>query len=140
MIARALLLLLTLQSATAAPLKLTTDEQDLRKFQPLVRAAARAPDHRALLKLIDLPLRVNESGPLGRARYYRTRQSVERDFSRIFPPPVLEAMRNGPYETMGSGKGMIGTGVVWFTRPCHARVCYPEGPGPFRISVINLDH
>ena len=138
MIARALLLFLTLQSATAAPSRLTTDEQDLRKFQPLVRAAARASDHRTLLGLIDLPLRVNEGKRPVRIRYYRTLRSVERDFARIFPPSILEAMRSGPYETVGSGKGMIGTGVVWFARPCHARLCNPEGPGPLRISVINL--
>jgi hypothetical protein len=127
-----------LQSAAADP-TLTTDEQDLRKFEPLARAAAGSSDHRALIGLIDLPLRVNRGGRTHSTRYYRTTQSIERDFSRIFPPEILEAMRTGTYGTMGTGKGMVGIGNVWFARPCHTRVCNLEGPGPFRISVINLD-
>jgi len=134
MIAR-LSLLLLLQSA-AGPV-LTTDEQDLRKFEPLARAAARSPNHKALLRLIDLPLRVNTGGRTVRTHYYRTKQSIERNFSRIFTPAILATMRAGPYGTVGTGKGMIGIGEVWFTRPCHTRICDLEGPSPFRISVIN---
>jgi len=136
MIAR-LSLLLLLQSAAASSV-LTTDEQDLRKFEPLVRAAARSPDHRALLRLVDLPLRVNTGGRRVRTHYYRTARSIEQNFSRIFPPAILAIMRTGTYETAGTGKGMIGIGEVWFARPCHTRICDLEGPGPFRISVINL--
>jgi hypothetical protein len=138
MIAR-LTFLFLLQATLAGP-TLTTDDQDLRKFEPLARAAARAPDRRALLALIDLPLRVNRGGRTVRTHYYRTRKSVERDFSRIFPPKILETLRTGPYVSSGTGKGMVGSGAIWFTRPCHTQVCNPEGPGPFRISVINLDN
>jgi len=134
---RSILLLLAAQSATA-PVQLTTDDRDLVSFEAQARAAARSKDHHDLLKLVDLPLRVNSGGWPVRTRYYRTAKSIEQDFARIFASQILRSMRFGNYELVGSGKGTVGSGAVWFMRPCHTRVCEPDGPGSFRISVVNL--
>jgi len=136
MLASALLLGLALQSATADE-RPTADDLELALFEPQIRAAANSRQHSDLIKLVDLPLRVNTGGPTARTRYYHTVKSIERDFPRIFTAEIIRALQAGKYEISGFGKGMIGVGDVWFGRPCHAKVCYPEGPGHFRIMVIN---
>jgi hypothetical protein len=129
------LFMLTQTVGNSEPLAL--GERDVRKFEPLARAAVATSDHRKLIALVNLPLRVNFRRSV--YRYYRSRAAIERNFSKIFPPEIINAMRTGPYESFGSENAMIGAGTIWLARPCHSKICYPEGPGGFRISVINQD-
>ncbi|CAN5444171.1 hypothetical protein BH10PSE14_BH10PSE14_16940 [soil metagenome] len=96
MLASALLLSSALQSATADE-RPTADDLELSLFEPQIRAAANSRHHSDLIKLVDLPLRVNTGGRTARTRYYHKAKSIERDFPRIFTAEIIRAMQAGKY-------------------------------------------
>ena len=103
-------------------------------FLSRLQAAVRAGDRRAIIALIDFPLRVNEAkGP----RLYRDARSVERDFERIFTPKVRRAILGQRADRLfvRDQGAMIGDGELWFDRTCPNATCSP--PGPVRIMAVN---
>jgi hypothetical protein len=109
-------------------------DQAYQQFLPKLQAALRENDRRAIIKLVGLPLRVNfESG----AEVYRDRQSVVRDFDRIFTARVREAvLGQQPGSLFERDQGaMVGNGQLWFRKTCPNRACSP--PGPVRIVAVN---
>ena len=133
------------RSASGAAQRVTTSnaaragdrkEQDsTRAFLARLQAAVRVNDRRAVINLIDFPLRVNSKG---RTRIYRDAQSVERDYGRIFTPEVRRAILRQRFDQLFSrDQGtMIGDGEVWFDQTCSNAECSPAGP--IRIKAINL--
>jgi hypothetical protein len=83
-----------------------------------------------VVRLVDLPLRVNFAEG---ARTYRDRGSIERDFDRIFTPPVRQAILDQRADRLFTNYqgAMIGDGEVWFDQTC------PNASCPVRIRSIN---
>jgi len=100
-----------------------------------LQSAVRTGNRPAVVKLIDLPLRVN--GPNGRRLTYRSGGSVQRDYERIFTARVRGAILQQRFENLfGRDKGvMIGNGEVWFDHTCPNPSCTPMGP--VRIRAVN---
>jgi hypothetical protein len=109
-------------------------EQGYGAFLLQLQAAVRSNDRGAVIALIDFPLRVN--GP-GGSRLYSDRQSVERDFGRIFTPKVRRAILGQRADQLfvRDQGAMIGEGEVWFDATCPSASCSPAGP--MRIRAIN---
>jgi hypothetical protein len=105
-----------------------------RAFLSRLQSAVRAKDRRAIVNLIDLPLRVNFNDG---AHTYRDRRSIERDFERIFTPAVRKAILGQRAERLFTNTqgAMVGDGQVWFDQTCPNDACSP--PGPVRIKAIN---
>jgi hypothetical protein len=105
-----------------------------RQFLSRLQAAVRARNKGAVVRLVDLPLRVNFAGG---TRTYRDRGSIQRDFDRIFTPRVKQAILDQRADRLfGNYQGaMIGDGEVWFDRTCPNSSCSPAGP--VRIRAIN---
>ncbi|HEX3423323.1 MAG TPA: hypothetical protein VHS33_07985 [Sphingomicrobium sp.] len=117
----------TAQSAAAV-------DQAYRRFLPELQAALRSKDRRPLINLVSLPLRVNFAG---HPRLYRNRQSVERDFSRIFTAKVRLAVlkqKRGSLFVRDQG-AMVGDGELWFSETCRDSRC--SDFGPVRIVAVN---
>ena len=103
-------------------------------FLSRLQAAVRGGSKGAVVRLVDLPLRVNFAGG---AQTYRDRRSVERDFDRIFTPRVKEAILDQRADGLFTNYqgAMIGDGEVWFDQTCPHSSCSPAGP--VRIRSIN---
>jgi hypothetical protein len=122
--------------ATARNHEVAADSTDAAyaAFLSRLQAAVRADDRRAIIALIDFPLRVNEAkGP----RLYRDARSVEGNFERIFTPKVKRAiLRQRADRLFVRDQGaMIGDGELWFDRTCPNATCSP--PGPAKIMAVN---
>ena len=104
------------------------------QFLSRLQAAVRAGNKGAVVRLVDLPLRVNFAGG---ARTYRDRRSIERDFDRIFTPRVRQAIFDQRADRLFTNYqgAMIGDGEVWFDQTCPNASCSPAGP--VRIRSIN---
>lgn len=104
------------------------------QFLSRLQAAVRAKNKAAVVRLVDLPLRVNFAGG---ARTYRDRGSIQRDFDRIFTPRVTRAILDQQADRLfiNYQGAMIGDGQVWFDRTCPNASCSPAGP--VRIRSIN---
>jgi len=105
-----------------------------RQFLPKLQAALGRNDRRAVIKLVDLPLRVNfGSGP----QLYRDRRSLMHDFDRIFTARVKEAvLGQRPDSLFVRDQGaMVGNGELWFRETCPNSACSPLGP--VRIVAVN---
>lgn len=90
----------------------------------------------AVAKAIRLPLRVN--GPQSyRVRYYRKQSNVLRDYDRLFPAPVVDAIARQDLNDLGmhDGNYMIGSGDIWFGQACLGKFC--DEMGRFEIFAIN---
>ena len=105
-----------------------------RRFLSSLQSAVRADNRRAVANLASLPLRVNFDGG---AWTYRDRQSIERDFDRIFTPRVKQAILSQRADRLFTNYqgAMIGDGQVWFDQTCLNDSCSPAGP--VRIKAIN---
>jgi hypothetical protein len=103
-------------------------------FLERLQAAVRSNNRRAVIKLIQLPLRVNFNGG---SRLYRDAASVRADYDRIFTPHVRQAiLGQKAKELFGRDQGvMIGSGQVWFDHSCPDTSCSPAGP--VRITAVN---
>jgi hypothetical protein len=112
----------------------TTEDRPYGAFLARLQAAVRSGDHRAVIALIDWPLRVNGSGG---TRRYRDAQSLERDFDQVFTPRVRTAILKQRADRLfvRDQGAMIGTGEVWFSRTCPNAGCSPGGP--VRITAVN---
>jgi hypothetical protein len=108
--------------------------QAYQHFLPKLQTAFRKNDRRAVIKLVDLPLRVNfESG----TQLYRERQSIIRDFDRIFTAKVRQAVLGQRPESLfvRDQGAMVGNGELWFRETCPNSRCSPLGP--VRIVAVN---
>jgi|GEM_PF-3093769 len=132
-----LLCLLTLPGAapSRAPDWVLRD-RDYRRFLGDLQNAVRRGDREAVIRLADLPLRVN--GPGRHRAEERSAAAIRRHYGRIFIPAVRRAILAQRFETLfGSSKGlMIGDGAVWFDHTCPSRRCTPAGP--VRMFAVNL--
>jgi hypothetical protein len=108
--------------------------QTYRHFLPKLQAAFRRNDRRAVIRLVDLPLRVNFGTG---TQLYRERQSVTRDFDRIFTAKVRQAvLSQRPDSLFVRDQGaMVGDGELWFRETCPNSRCSPLGP--IRIVAVN---
>jgi hypothetical protein len=109
-------------------------DRSYRAFLARLQVAVRADDRRAVVRLIDFPLRVNfQAG----ARSYGDVRSVEREFERIFTPRVRQAILNQqPDQLFVRDQGaVIGNGEVRFDFACKRAPCSPADP--VRIEAIN---
>ena len=104
------------------------------QFLSRLQAAVRTGNKGAVVRLVDLPLRVNLAEG---ARTYRDRRSIERDFDRIFTPRVRQAILDQRADRLFTNYqgAMIGDGEVWFDQTCPNASCSPAGP--VRIRSIN---
>lgn len=104
------------------------------QFLSRLQAAVRADNKGAVVRLVDLPLRVNFAGG---ARTYKDRRSIERDFDRIFTPRVKQAILDQRADRLSTNYqgAMIGDGAVWFDQTCPNGSC--SRAGPVRIRAIN---
>jgi hypothetical protein len=104
------------------------------QFLSRLQAAVRAGKKGAVVRLVDLPLRVNFAGG---ARAYGDRRTIERDFDRIFTPRVRQAILDQRADRLFTNYqgAMIGDGEVWFDQTCPNASCSPAGP--VRIRSIN---
>lgn len=105
-----------------------------RRFLSRLQSAVRANDKGAVAGLAASPLRVNfEGGP----KTYSDRNSIERDYDRIFTPRVRRAILGQRADRLFANYqgAMIGDGQVWFDQTCPNDSCSP--PGPMRIKAIN---
>ena len=132
--ALALSLLLLANSAPTAPGWVLRD-RTYQTFLVDLQSAVRTGNRPALVKLIDLPLRVN--GPNGHSKTYRSASTIQRDYLRIFTPRVRSAILQQRFEELfGRDQGvMIGNGEVWFDHTCPNAACTPKGP--VRIRAVN---
>jgi len=105
-----------------------------RQFLSRLQTAMRGRNKGAVVRLVDLPLRVNFAGG---ARTYRDRRSIERDFDRIFTARVRQAILDQRADRLFTNYqgAMIGDGEVWFDQTCPNASCSPAGP--VRIRSIN---
>jgi hypothetical protein len=112
----------------------TTEDRAYGAFLAHLQAAVRSGDRRAVIALIDWPLRVNGSGD---TRRYRDAQSLERDFDQVFTPRVRTAILKQRADRLfvRDQGAMIGNGQVWFSRTCPNATCSPVGP--LRITAVN---
>jgi hypothetical protein len=103
-------------------------------FLSRLQSAVRTNNHRAVIALIDFPLRVNAPGG---ARIYRDAASVERDFDRIFTARVKQAIAQQRADRLfvRDQGAMVGDGEIWFDQTCPNASCSP--PGPVRIRSVN---
>lgn len=103
-------------------------------FLERLQAAVGSNNRRAVIKLIQLPLRVNFNGG---SRLYRDAASVRADYDRIFTPDVTQAILGQRFDQLfGRDQGlMIGSGQIWFDHICTNPQCSP--PGPVRITAVN---
>jgi hypothetical protein len=103
-------------------------------FLERLQGAVRSNNRRAVIRLIQLPLRVNFNGG---SRLYRDAASVRANYDRIFTPNVRQAiLGQKAKELFGRDQGaMIGSGQVWFDHSCPDTSCSP--PGPVRITAVN---
>jgi hypothetical protein len=109
-------------------------DRSYQTFLTRFQDAVRYDDRKAVLELIDFPLRVNsESG----TRLYPDAQSVARDYEEIFTPEVRRAVLDQQFDRLfGRDQGvMIGNGEIWFDHSCTNPECTP--PGPVRITTVN---
>jgi hypothetical protein len=104
------------------------------QFLSRLQAAVRSGNKGAVVRLVDLPLRVNLAEG---ARTYRDRRSIERDFDRIFTSRVRQAILDQRADRLFTNYqgAMIGDGEVWFDQTCPNASCSPAGP--VRIRSIN---
>lgn len=100
------------------------------QFLSRLQAAVRTGNKGAVVRLVDLPLRVNFAEG---ARTYRDRGSIERDFDRIFTPRVRRAILDQRADRLFTNYqgAMIGDGEVWLDQTC------PNASCPVRIRSIN---
>jgi hypothetical protein len=105
-----------------------------QRFLSQLQAAVRSNDRSAVVRLVNLPLRVNFAGG---GRVYRDRQAVTRDFDRIFTAKVRRAIAaQRPDQLFVRDQGtMIGDGEVWFSESCANAAC--SATGPVRILAVN---
>ena len=118
----------------ASPLRTASVDRKYAAFLSRLQSAVRSNNHRAVIALIDFPLRVNASAG---TRSYRDSNSVERDFDRIFTSRVKRAIAQQRADRLfvRDQGAMIGDGEVWFDQTCPNASCSP--PGPVRIRAIN---
>lgn len=100
-----------------------------------LQSAIRAGNRPAVVKLIDLPLRVN--GPNGHSQTYRSAISIQRDYTRIFTGRVRSAILQQRFEELFARDlgVMIGNGEVWVDHTCPNSACAPRGP--VQIKAVN---
>ena len=105
-----------------------------RTFLSQLQSAVRVGDRGAVIRLVGLPLRVNENG---KSQVYPDAASVRRNYDRIFTPKVTQAILNQRFERLfGRDQGvMIGDGQLWFDHRCTKAKC--ASPGPVRITAVN---
>lgn len=104
------------------------------EFLSRLQAGVKANDRSAIIGLIGFPLRVNLDG---RARTYRSREDVERDFDRIFTTQVRSAVLNQRPDNLMSRDGgrLMGNDRLWFGPSCSGKSCSSDGA--FRIREVN---
>jgi hypothetical protein len=126
-------LLLAASAVPSAP-DWVLQDSSYQTFLTRLQDAVRSDDRKAVIELIDFPLRVNsESG----TRLYPDAQAVARDYDRIFTPEVRRAVLDQRFDRLfGRDQGvMIGDGEIWFDHSCTNAECSP--PGPVRITAVN---
>jgi hypothetical protein len=122
-------------SALASPARSAPQlDPAYQHFLSKLQAALRANDRRTVVKLVNLPLRVNFTAG---AELYRERQSVMRDFGRIFTDKVKQAvLRQRPKTLFVRDQGaMVGDGELWFRETCSNSAC--SHLGPVRVVAVN---
>lgn len=108
------------------PQQVSHADEGYTRFLFKLQSAFASHDRQSIIRLTDLPLRVNfAAGP----RSYRDRRSVARDFSRIFTAKVrLAVLRQKPDTLFVRDQGaMVGNGELWFRNTCPNSACSPAG-------------
>jgi hypothetical protein len=105
-----------------------------QRFLSKLQSAFKANDRRRIIKLIDLPLRVNFAAG---SHVYRDTRSIMRDFNRIFTVKVRRAVlaQQGDRLFVRDQGEMVGNGELWFRETCPNSQC--SRPGPVRIVAVN---
>jgi hypothetical protein len=108
--------------------------QPYAAFLSRLQSAVRSNDRKALIALVQFPLRVNFPGG---ARQYRDARAVQRDFDRIFTPKVRRAVISQRAEQLfvRDQGAMVGSGELWFRESCANADC--SRLGPVRIVAVN---
>ena len=121
-------------AAPGAMKSMAVDDQGYPKFLSRLQAAVKVNDRRAIIGLMEFPLRVNAASG---TRLYRDSASVQRDFDRIFTPKVRNAIlrQRGDRLFVRDQGAMVGDGELWFSETCVNAACSPAGP--VRIIAVN---
>jgi hypothetical protein len=129
-----LLPLLLVTSAVPSAPDWVLQDRSYEIFLTRLQDAVRSDDRKAVLGLIDYPLRVNSDGG---TRLYPDARAVARDYDRIFTPEVRRAVLEQRFDRLfGRDQGvMIGNGEIWFDHSCTNAEC--TQPGPVRITAVN---
>ena len=110
------------------------EDRAYASFLGRLQAAVRGDDRGAVVRLVQIPLRVNSGG---QSQIYPDAKSVRRDYEKIFTQRVRQsilAQRSDRLFSRDLGV-MIGNGEVWFDRVCLDEGCARQGP--VRITAIN---
>ncbi|VVT19046.1 hypothetical protein [Erythrobacter sp. EC-HK427] len=115
-----------------------TTNGEYSDFVRALQSALAAGEQDAVIGMIRLPLRVNETsdGPV-QTTYIESREDIAARFDWLFDTPLRAAiMAQDPDDVFAPSEGgMIGSGEMWFTATCLDDAC--ETTGPVQIFAIN---
>lgn len=91
------------------------DSQDARDFLARLKSAAQAGDRQILASMIRYPLTIHADGQ--EAATYRDAAKLLRNFTSVFTPAVISAIKRAEYQSLfvNDQGAMIGDGEIWFS-------------------------